>query len=261
MDQGGPGAAVALAMLAMLALGGCGLGRSEDGEPLAPQIYLPVEVPVVIGRDPKASRIVYLNREGATLYAGTDESSVNRSNIVAIAGRETFTVPAFRGTARAWERFVGCLRGHFEAYDVEIVEQRPLVPGYLMAVVGGEPGPLAEASAQPLRRGSLLGGLAPYNGQPVENAVVLVFARSLRERPDAVCETAASEIAHAYGLDHAMHCGELMSYVRPCGRRRFLERSLPCGEHEPRPCGDGSETQSSHARLLEILGPRGTPRE
>lgn len=248
--RGGP---LVTAALAVLIAGACGT-PTDEGEPSPLQVYLPVQVPAVTGREAKASRVVYLNREGATLYAGPDESAVNRSNIVALAGLETFEVRAFRGSAAAWDRFAACLRAHFEPYDVEIVERRPIVPGYLMAVVGGEPGALARQHAT--QRGSILGGLAPYNGQPVENAVVLVFARSLRERPQAVCETAAMEIAHAYGLDHSMHCGELMSYVRPCGRRRFLDRALPCGEQRARPCGDGSEAQRSHQRLLEVLGAR-----
>lgn len=248
------GGLLVIAAFAVLSAGACGT-PSDEGESSPLQVYVPVQVPVVNGREPKASRVIYLNREGATLYPGPDESAENRSNIVALAGLETFEVPAFRGSVAAWDRFTACLRVHFEPYDVEIVEQRPIVPGYLMAVVGGEPGALARQHAT--QRGSIVGGLAPYNGQAVENAVVLVFARSLRERPRAVCETAAMEIAHAYGLDHSMHCSELMSYARPCGRRRFLDRALPCGEQRARPCGDGSEAQSSHSRLLEVLGARG----
>ena len=100
-----------------------------------------------------------------------------------------------------------------------------------------------------------LTGLAPFNGEPIEDAIVFVFSHALRRNVRKVCETAAMEIAHAYGLDHAIHCRDLMSYKRPCGRRRFLDEAIPCGEHHARPCKDGSPTQNSHRVLLEALGP------
>ncbi len=243
-------------MLLFLLASASACAREAGQQPDDEHVYIPIPVPLISDRTPKPSRIIYLNREGATLYAGADEASANRSGIVSSAHLESFDVPAFRGTPRQWDDMVTCLRDQFAAYDVSIVEQRPLVPGYVMAVVGGEPGRLADGVAH---QHGVLTGLAPFNGQPVENAVVLIFSRTLRERPRATCETAAMEIAHAYGLDHAMHCGDVMSYLRPCGRRRFSDRAVPCGEHEARACGDGEATQNSHRRLLEVLGPARTP--
>jgi hypothetical protein len=68
------------------------------------------------------------------------------------------------------------------------------------------------------------------------------------------------EVAHAYGLDHAMNCGEIMSYLRPCGRRRFLDEDLPCGEHDERKCDRSTEmTQNSYRRLMGLWGPASEP--
>ena len=64
------------------------------------------------------------------------------------------------------------------------------------------------------------------------------------------------EIAHAYGLDHAHHCADLMTYLPPCGVRRFVDKPLRCGELADRDCGNGQPTQSSYLQLLELLGPR-----
>lgn len=232
-----------------------GLGCAEDpphAQASDEVLYVPVPVPRVEDRQPKPSRILYLNREGAVLLPGADEASRNESGIVQLANVESYAVPAFRGTPRQWDQLVSCIRGHFAPYDLAIVDQRPVVPGYMMAVFGGEPGPLGPSQHT---HGRGVTGLAPFNGQPIENAVVLIFTRTLRENPTRTCETAAMEIAHAFGLDHAMHCGDLMSYMRPCGARRFQDRAVPCGEHEERECGNGQPSQSSHQRLLEVLGP------
>lgn len=234
---------------------GCQLAEpgAEDGSEEESSVYFPIPVPRIFDRDPKPSHVIYLNREGALLQAGADEASENRSSIVANAELEEHAIPEFRGSARSWDRMVSCLRGQFEAYDVAIVEERPTRPGYMMAVFGGRPGPLGGH-----QHGAGVTGLAPFSGEPIENAVVLVFTRQLRERAQQTCETAAMEIAHAFGLDHTRHCRDLMSYRRPCGRRRFMDEAAACGEHEDRSCGDGNAAQNSHALLLDVLGPTRT---
>ncbi len=244
-------------LIALLLIGsplaGCrteGAGGDSNQAPY----FLPVLVPSIVNREVKPSRVIYLNREGAVLQAGTDEASLNRSSIVANSNLESFDVPAFRGSARRWDQIVECIRGHFSRYAVEIVEQRPVEPGYLMALFGGRAAGLTTGTGH---SANVL-GLSPYNGQPVENAIVLVFTRQTRERVRQTCDTAAMEIAHAYGLDHTRACRDLMSYRRPCGRRRFTEEPAVCGEQEDRACGDGAPTQRSHGRLLEVLGPATT---
>jgi hypothetical protein len=226
---------------------------AENGADPDPPIYLPMPVPPILDRALKPSRVIYLNREGARLVPGSDEASRNQSGIVALANVSSFDVPAYRGTPRQWDTLVSCIRGHFAPYDVDVVDQRPVAPGYMMAMFGGEPGVLASTVGA---HSHGVTGLAPFSGQPVENAVVLIFTRTMRENGTRTCETAAMEIAHAFGLDHAMHCGDVMSYLRPCGRRRFQDRAVPCGEHEERECGNGEASQSSHRRLLEVLGAR-----
>lgn len=232
--------------------------ETAGSEPEAEPWYFPVLVPEILDREPKPSQIVYLNREGATLIPGTDEASLNRSSIVLSAERESFTVPAFRGSARRWDDIVACIRGHFEPYEVEIVEQRPTTPGYLMAVMGGRPSGLGATGEHDHGR---VTGLSPFSGQPVENAVVLIFTRELRERTRATCETAAMEIAHAYGLDHTRSCRDLMTYRRRCGARSFRDDDMECGERSDRPCSGERATQNSHRMLLDVLTARGSADE
>ncbi|MEQ9077688.1 MAG: hypothetical protein RLP09_27750 [Sandaracinaceae bacterium] len=220
-----------------------------------------VRVRVPIAAEPTAPRVIYLNREGATLVAGNDDSSQNSSSIVRNAGLSRAFAAPFAGTPRRWNAIVECVRDRFEPFDVQVVDQRPMGRSYIMVMVGGHPSMLDGGNEPPgAEHGhdyAHAAGLAPFNGQAVEDAVVLVFSRRLRENARRTCEVVSMEVGHAYGLDHSMHCGELMSYLRPCGRRRFRDEDLPCGEQDARECDGvvGGTTQNSYRRLLSALGP------
>jgi hypothetical protein len=220
--------------------------------------YVPSNIPTVLG-EPEPARIVYLNREGARLTAGTDNSNENVSSLVRGAGLTHADVPAFHGTPRRWGEILACVRDRFSSFDVQIVDQRPVGADYVMVMVGGRPDILEggeEEEGEHHHDRSNTTGLAPFNGQVIADAIVMVFSRKLRAHARRTCETIGMEVAHAYGLDHAMHCGELMSYLRPCGRRRFRDEDLECGEHEARKCNESTgDVQNSHQRLLEIFGP------
>lgn len=209
---------------------------------------------------PRVARTVYLNREGARLTAGVDDATRNASSIVKNAGLDHADIPAFRGTAARWDAIAACVREKFAPFDVDVVETRPVEGDYVMAVFGGTPKTLTAALANDGHDHShaqtKATGLAPYAATPVERAVVLVFTGAMREQLRPVCETAGMEIAHAYGLDHARLCSDLMTYLPACGPRRFVDKAVPCGEDKERPCGDGAPTQNSYARLLQVLGPR-----
>ena len=98
--------------------------------------------------------------------------------------------------------------------------------------------------------------MAPFHGNPIGGAVVFVFTSTLKNRLEDSCDTAAMEIAHAYGLDHSFHCRDVMTYKKRCGTRRFVDEDTPCGEDEPRTCTGGAKTQNSHKRLASLLGSR-----
>jgi hypothetical protein len=201
----------------------------------------------------KPSRVVYLNREGAELNAGPDDALFNVSSVVASAGGKSASIPAFAGTASRWSAIAKCIREKFAPFGVRVVERRPVDDDYMMAVLGGTPSDLGFKAKDGHGHAHAI-GLAPFNGEPIPNAVVFVFTRTLRESVQDVCEAAGMEIAHAYGLDHARNCRDLMTYMPRCGARRFLDQDIPCGEHKERPCEGGAATQNSYRHLLRVLG-------
>lgn len=215
------------------------------------------------------SKVIYLNREGVTLTSGRDDASENRSSLVD-AG-ETASIPAFSGSDRSWRRLKKCVEKKFVDFDVQVVDRRPVSGDYVMVAVGGRPKDLG------LEDGAFenAAGLAPFNGRPIPGAVVLVFARTVGNAVTAMCETAAHEIGHAYGLDHARHCSDLMTYMPRCGARVFLDRNVSCGEHTSRECktprgvqahdhvhehmhdhAPEAPKQNSYAHMMKVLGPR-----
>jgi hypothetical protein len=206
------------------------------------------EIPKLVDRAPRTMRTIYLHRGGVTLTAGVDASHENRSSVVKGAGLEKVKIPAFAGSDKRWRDVVTCVKKQYERFDVDIVEERPSEPGYVMAVFGGQPALL--------KAGKRVGGLAPFNSEAIEDPVVFIFSRALGEQTRAVCETAAMEIAHTYGLDHEHTCKDPMGYLGGCGARWFQDAEFVCGEHEKRACADGKPTQNSVARLMAVLGPR-----
>ena len=207
------------------------------------------EVPKLVDHEARIMKVVYLNRQGAKLSGGVDDSHMNVSSVVKGAALEEVTIPPFAGSERRWKEIVNCIKKQYDRFDVEFVEERPAKGGYVMAVFGGTP--------SLLKAGKRVGGLAPFNTQAIEDPVVFIFSRALAEQTRPVCETAAMEIAHTYGLDHEHTCKDPMGYLGGCGARWFQDKEYPCGEHKERECADGKPTQNSVARLLAVLGPRG----
>lgn len=190
---------------------------------------------------------IYLNRDGATLRGGWDDSAANVSSVALNAGGEV-TVPAWRGGDRAWRAVVACVRAGYEAFAVDVVTERPGAGDYVMVVVGGTPRLVGYPRS--------VSGVAPYTGALVPNAVAYVFAASLDHEVEATCTAILHESGHALGLDHSTVCEDPMSYAWGCGEKRWQDVDGACGEDEARFCGDGEPTQNSWRRLAATVGLR-----
>jgi hypothetical protein len=198
------------------------------------------------------SRVIYLNREGAVLSSGIDDARRNRSSIVSNAGKLELAFPPFRGSFGAWQGIVDCVRQKFAPFNVKVVSQRPVKGGYIMVLFGGKSSMLGRKGSRNKIHAT---GLAPFNSAPIPNAVAMVFTDALRNRVRESCEVAGQEIAHAYGLDHALNCRDLMTYLRRCSKTRaFVDRDVPCGEYKARECANGKPTQNSFALVAGAVG-------
>jgi hypothetical protein len=203
--------------------------------------------------DNKPSKVIFLERRGVELEPGDDYAAGGVSSVLANAGNKPVKTRAFSGGDAKWKSVMTCVKKMFAPFAVEVTDQRPRHDDFMMVVVGGKPADIGVTD------GHHVSGLAPFNGQVIPRAVVFAFASTVQNEPRAVCETIAMEVAHAYGLDHAYLCKDVMTYLRGCGAKNFVDADAPCGESKKRACEGGAKTQNSYRRLIDALG-AATPR-
>jgi hypothetical protein len=163
-------------------------------------------------------------------------------------------LPGWKGTDKQWKAVMTCVQKLFAPFEVQVVDKRPTTgDDFVLVAVGGRPADIGVTDKR-------VGGLAPFNGGVIGTPVVFAFATALDNDTTAVCETIGMEVAHAYGLDHGYLCSDVMTYLRACGPKKFVDKDVPCGELEPRNCEGGEPTQNSFRTLLQVLGPRGAAR-
>jgi len=201
------------------------------------------------GEKPGPSRIIYLARTPLEITPGEDNGPAGVSSVVAAKAGKPVKVPGWKGTDKAWKQFVACSTKLWAPFNVEVTDRKPAGDDYVLVAVGGRPMDIGEKNKR-------VGGLAPFSGEVIPKAVVFVFAQQLGNQVTPVCETAGMEVAHAYGLDHGYLCSDVMTYLKPCGPKKFVDKEIPCGEAKKRPCAGGGETQNSYQRLMEALGPK-----
>ncbi|MBK7198815.1 MAG: hypothetical protein IPH80_40755 [Myxococcales bacterium] len=227
--------------------------RMRTGEWRAPTMDDLVEIKRDVAQrldgPPPVPRVIFLDPRPRTLTAGTDDAAAGSSSVIAHQGDAPRDLPGWKGSAKQWRDLVTCVQAQFAAFDVEVTDQPPTTREHVLVAVGGRPKDIGVKDTQ-------VAGLAPFNGEVIPRAVVFAFAATQRHQPRGVCETIAMEVAHAYGLDHEHLCSDVMSYLKPCGKRGFVDKDAPCGEKKPRTCAGGAATQNSFRRLRAVLGPR-----
>ncbi|HUH04009.1 MAG TPA: hypothetical protein VML75_18560 [Kofleriaceae bacterium] len=189
-------------------------------------------------------RVIYMNRHGGTFTPGDSNSRTNRSSIVSY----TSSIPAWNVSAAGWQEVMDCMRELWAPFDVEITDVDPGDVLHIESVVAGRP--------QDIGMQSGIGGVSPFDCGIIETSIVFTFAEVYGTGYRNICETAAQEVAHSFGLDHEYMCSDPMTYLYGCGEKSFQDVAAPCGEYSARSCSCGGSTQNSVELLLAYNGPR-----
>lgn len=226
-------------------------GRTGTLMQVIPSLGTPT--PVYAG----ATTIIYMNKGGATLTPGTNDSRTNRSTVVG----QTSQIPPFEGTAAEWNSIMSCVRTIFAPYDVSITDVDPGNTPHFESLMGGR------AQQAGMQQGVL--GVSPFtvDCSVIPNAIVYTFTQSTRDAygsspalAEEICEIAAQEIAHAFGLDHELLASDPMTYLNFNGLKTFQNIDAQCGESTARTCGlpgTGvvcSQRQNSVTMLTQRIG-------
>lgn len=197
------------------------------------------------------SRTIYLNRNGAMLTQGPNDSYANTSSVVS---RPTL-VPSWEVSEDDWADTVDCMRDMWARFDVVVTEVDPGASPHIEAIF--------TRSAADVGISENVGGISPFSTtcSVVEKSIVFAFTENLPKRPQAVCEVMSQEVAHSYGLDHELVASDPLTYLSYAGKRTFQDQDAQCGESTPRNCGFGATacrpSQNSYRLLLERLGESG----
>lgn len=197
------------------------------------------------------SRVLYLNRDGAILRPGNNDSARQVSSIVP----DAVQIGGWDTDDQTWADTVGCIADLYSAFDVTVTDQDPGATPHIEGLFGGSPGDVGLPDN--------VAGVSPFTEDCsiIESSIIFVFTDLLDDDARTVCEVAGQELAHSFGLDHEMLPSDPMTYLDYDGDRSFQDQMASCGEFEGRECGINGSTcrqrQNSVALLRERLGTRG----
>ncbi len=201
-----------------------------------------------VGAHRAESRLVYLDRHGASLRPGINDARVQTSSVVTHA----IDTASWDVSDEDWVSTMDCMSELWARFDVEFTDRDPGNVPHIEALFGGSPTDFGLAPN--------LTGVSPFASDcgVIENSIVFTFTDKLPSDPRRVCEVMSQEIGHSYGLDHELLAVEVMSQL-PSGQvRSFQDRDVACGETTARPCGSSTApcraTQNSVQLLRERLG-------
>lgn len=204
-----------------------------------------------------APTIIYMNRQGGTYSPGQNDARTNRSSMAP----RTVNVPPASMSDNNWNQVMACFREQFAAYNVEVTDVDPGSVPHYESVVAGSPILLDMPEN--------VGGVSPFTSgcDVIPNSIVFTFADVLPDNPQVLCEIAAQEVAHSFGLDHEYLCSDPMTYLNGCGAKSFQNVAASCGESTARACAQpgqydcGYAKQNSVQLLSQRLGTKPGPLE
>ncbi len=194
--------------------------------------------------------IVYMNRVGGVFSPGQNNAGTNRSTLAP----QTVNFPAANLSENQWSEVMTCVTEQFSRFNIEVTDVDPGQVPHYESVVAGSPGLLGMPAG--------VGGVSPFtsNCDLIPNSIIFTFADVLPQNPQILCEVAAQEIAHSFGLDHEFLCEDPMTYLSGCGAKSFQDVLAPCGEGQARTCAQpgqydcGYTQQNSVALMTQRIG-------
>ncbi|MBC7975875.1 MAG: Ig-like domain-containing protein, partial [Myxococcales bacterium] len=192
------------------------------------------------------TRTIYLNRLGATLTPGTNNSQANTSSIVSRLSQ----VPGWNASTADWNATVDCMKSMWSRFDVTITDVDPGNQPHIEAIFARAPSDVGISD--------YIGGISPFssNCSVIEHSIVFAFTDNLAKKPRTICEVMSQEIAHSYGLDHQLLAADPMSYLPYRGNREFQDQTASCGETSARPCGISGKTCRANQNSVALLRAR-----
>jgi len=197
---------------------------------------------------------LYLERcaGGCNVSPGVNNARNYQTDLLQTAGPTTLSEFS-RGDA-VWDQVVECVRQVYEPFNVNVTDVLPPASSsnFHMAIVAGT---AAEAG---LPAG--VGGVGFVRCDALTNQISLTFD-VFGSNVNQICATIAQESAHTFGLGHAFHCSDPMTYLPLCGRAFFRDENFQCGEFQagsPQ-CRCSGTAQNSHDWLIGKLGASTNP--
>lgn len=214
-----------------------------DGAPDGPRFLRQVVPATVAATGLARSRTIYLNRVGAMLTPGQNDSQANTSTIVPRA----MLVPGWNPSAADWAATVSCMKEIWSRFDVAITDVDPGATPHIEAIFARSPADVGITDN--------IGGVSPFtsNCSVIEHSIVFAFTDKLPKRARAICEVMSQEIAHSYGLDHELMASDPMTYLSYTGDREFQDLDVACGESTARPCGIAGSTCRATQNSVQLL--------
>ncbi len=186
--------------------------------------------------------VVYMNRVGGVFSPGQNDAGNNRTTLA----QQTVSFPPADLNDGEWNQIMGCVQQQFSRFNIQVTDVDPGQVPHYESVVAGSPQLLGMAAG--------VGGVSPFtsNCDVIPNSVVFTFTDVLPRDPQIICEVAAQEIAHSFGLDHEFLCSDPMTYLSGCGAKSFQDVAAPCGEGEARACAQPGQYDCGYAEQNSV---------
>jgi len=227
-----------------------------------------VEYPDDMPPQPKSVRaagtpmVLYINfGDGMPIRGGNcSNATANCSSIFNCSTPRV--VPAYTGTQEEKDLTLKYLKRYLAPFNIKFVTERPGAGDYDMIVIGGTSADVCYPTEAMPRQGVL--GVAPMDCDNAQSHsdITYAFAGVSRE-PLTIAQTIAQEYAHSLGLEHTEDTHDAL-YPVAIGDSiwGYLNRDMNVvnlnADFTTTPVRsrcDGSATQNSHLRMLNVAGP------